>query len=132
MILTAEWSHWRAYPGRVAISPPPARTPLGYRKCGALFLRRPVTAADLRQRLATLDPHAVALDLFRIAYPWTPTIMGVAPAGAVSHRTIVATWLSFHTGHPCIEVDIERHEPTKVHPAHVPGLTAALSGSICT
>lgn len=132
MIHTAAWSPWRSAPGRVAISPPPPRTPKGYRRHAGLFARTPVTPADLRRHLADLDPHATAAEIFALAYPWHPCLMGAAPAGVLSYRTMVARWLAFHTGHPVIEVDIERHEPMKVHPAHVLGLTAALSRIICT
>lgn len=133
MITTAAWSRWRAYPGRVAITPPPREgAPRGYRRHAGLFVRRPMTPAELKNHLAKLDPHRTTAELFATSYPWRPCLMGTAPAGVPSHRTIVARWLHFHTGIPFDEIDIERSAPTKVHPAHVPGLTAALSGSICT
>ena len=116
-MLTSEWSKYCG-PGRVAVSPVPKNTPRGYRRHEGLFLRHPVTPAELRARLADLNPHAIAAELHALVYPHEPVIMGGAPAGVPSYRIELARWLAFWTGEPVKEIDPTTYHPQKVRPDH--------------
>jgi hypothetical protein len=127
-VRTAPWAYTGK--GRIALCRAPQGTPRGYRIIAPprFFIGDTRRApADIWATFALADACAMWRALHALVYPWEPVLVSTAPAGVESYRTLLAEWLSVHTGEAVTELENpETHEAIKIRRPNLHGLRPAI------